>query len=97
LSFFYLIMRICSFLDFVCLVGFGPTLWGKWADQVGVSAKWTLLAKFKQWRGLEGVALRQRASRQGQYKTKSNKSRCLKKLTWLTHKQLLESFLWTWL
>jgi hypothetical protein len=36
------------------------------------------LAKFKQQRGLEGVALRQWAPRQGQSITKSNKSRCLK-------------------
>jgi hypothetical protein len=42
---------------------------------VGVSDKLTILAKFKQQIGLEEVALRQWASRQGQYKTKSNKSK----------------------
>jgi hypothetical protein len=51
-----------------------------------------LLAKFKQQRGLEGVVLRQWAFRQGQYRTKSDKKQMSKKLTWLTQKNLLESF-----
>jgi hypothetical protein len=44
-------------------------------ESVPITAFWL---KFKQQRGLEWVVLRQGASRQGQYKTKSNKSRCLK-------------------
>jgi hypothetical protein len=68
--------------------------WGrggsKQADHVGVSANLNLLAKFKQQRDLEGVALRQRASRQGQNKIQQKQTS--KKLTWLTYKYLLESF-----
>jgi hypothetical protein len=46
------------------------------------------LAKFRQQRGLEGVAFRQWAFRQNKIQQKQMS----KKITWLTHKYLLESF-----
>jgi hypothetical protein len=63
-----------SFLDFVCLFGLGPRSGGN-----NEKIRWEsvptrpFLAKFKQQRGLEGVALRQWASRPTQYKTKLKK------------------------